>query len=104
MAQTDVERLARLVLDEFTTVHVRLDKHDERFDRLDHRLDRMVLRFDAVESELHSIRTELGLIRNDLIDLAVRVDNVSGFREEIDHALERIAEIEKHLGISKNIA
>jgi hypothetical protein len=26
--------------------------------------------------------------------------NVTGYRKEIDHALERIAAIEKHLGIS----
>jgi len=32
------------------------------------------------------------------------VENVSGFRKEIDHALERIASIEKHLGIEKKIA
>jgi hypothetical protein len=29
---------------------------------------------------------------------------VSGFRKEIDHALERVAAIEKHLGIDKKIA
>jgi hypothetical protein len=27
--------------------------------------------------------------------------NVSGFRKEIDHALERIAAIKKHLGLDK---
>jgi hypothetical protein len=36
-------------------------------------------------------------IRRDLDDLRERVANVSGFRKEIDHALERIAAIEKHL-------
>jgi hypothetical protein len=29
---------------------------------------------------------------------------VIGYRKEIDHALERIAAIEKHLGINKKIA
>jgi predicted component of type VI protein secretion system len=38
-------------------------------------------------------------IRRELDDLREKVDNVSGFREEIDHALERIAAIEKHIGL-----
>jgi hypothetical protein len=33
-----------------------------------------------------------------------RVSNVTGYRKEIDHALERIAAIEKHLGLDKKIA
>jgi hypothetical protein len=36
---------------------------------------------------------------NDLAD-----ENVIGFQKEIDHALERIAAIEKHLGLDKKIA
>jgi hypothetical protein len=33
-----------------------------------------------------------------------RVANVTGYGKEIDHALERIAAIERHLGIEKKIA
>ena len=33
-----------------------------------------------------------------------KVENVAAFQKEIDHALERIAAIEKHLGINKKIA
>lgn len=94
MAETDVERLARIVLDELKGVNEHLDRHDGRFDAMDHR-------FDGLESELHSIRAELLLMQNDHKGLAVCVDNISGFRKEIDHALERIAAIEKHLGTSE---
>jgi hypothetical protein len=31
------------------------------------------------------------------------LENVSGFRKEIDHALERIAAIEKNLGFDKKL-
>ena len=44
----------------------------------------------SIHRELESIKQEL--------------QNVSGFGREIDHALERIAAIEKHLGIEKKIA
>lgn len=94
---TDIERLSRLMLDEFGRVHKRLDKHDDRFDSIDQR-------FDKVERELHDLRAELKSIRTELDDLADKVQNLIGYRKEIDHALERIAAIEHHLGIDKKIA
>ena len=57
MAQTDIERFTRLMLDEFGRVHERLDKHDERFDRIDALLTNHDRRFDNIDRELHSIRT-----------------------------------------------
>ena len=48
-----------------------------------------------VNEELAEIRSDLGSIRRELDNLNERVVNVSGFRKRIDHALERIAAIEK---------
>jgi DNA repair exonuclease SbcCD ATPase subunit len=59
---------------------------------------------DDLSEELAPIRSELKAIRRDLDDLREKVENVSGFQKEIDHALERIAAIEKHLGLDKKIA
>ena len=50
------------------------------------------------------LSAKLKSIRRDLDDLREKVENVSGFQKEIDHALERIAAIEKHLGLDKKIA
>jgi hypothetical protein len=97
MAQTDIERFTRLMLDEFGRVHERLDKHDERFDRIDARLTNHDQRFDSIGRELHSICSELD-------DLTEKVDNILGYRKEIDHALERIGTIEKHLGLDRKIS
>jgi septation ring formation regulator EzrA len=55
----------------------------------------------ALGEQVASIEGDLKSIRRDLNDLADKVDNISGYRREIDHALERIAEIESHLGIAK---
>jgi septation ring formation regulator EzrA len=71
--------------------------------RLDHRLGYVENRLEKVETRLTSIESELRAIRRDLDDLREKVENVVGFRKEIDHALERIAAIEKHLGIDKKI-
>ena len=57
-----------------------------------------------VAEEVAPIHVELKSIRTELDDLAEKFENVSGFRKEIDHALERIAVIEKHLEIEKKIA
>lgn len=57
-----------------------------------------------VREEIKDIRTELTSIRRDLEALTGKVDNIMGLPKEIDHALERIAAIEKHLGINKKIA
>jgi chromosome segregation ATPase len=54
--------------------------------------------------QLTGVERELKSIRRDLDELRERVENVSGFQKEIDHALERIGTIEKHLGLDKKIA
>jgi chromosome segregation ATPase len=54
--------------------------------------------------QVASIERELKAICRDLNDLAEKVENIGGYRKEIDHALERIAAIEKHLGIGRKIA
>jgi len=56
-----------------------------------------------VRGETNDIRAELTSIRRDLEALTGKVDNIVGLPKEIDHALERIAAIEKHLGLNKKI-
>src|SRR5262245_54885629 len=46
------------------------------------------------ESKLLPILAELAPIRRDLDALRANVENVIGYRKEIDHALERIGRIE----------
>ena len=89
MAETDVEKLTRLMLDEFGRVN-------ERFDRLEHR-------FDGIETRLTSIESEVSAIHRRLDALAETVESHSGFAKEIDHLLKRVAEIEKHLGLQARI-
>ena len=57
-----------------------------------------------LDDRLLPLSRELQSIRRDLGDLAAKVHNVMGFAKDIDHALERIAAIEKHLGIIHKIA
>lgn len=57
----------------------------------------------ALNEKLSPISAELKSIRKDLEQLASKVDNILGLPKEIDHALERIRKIEKHLGIHTDI-
>jgi len=57
----------------------------------------------ALGDQIASIERNLKQIRRDLYELAEKVENVTGYRKEIDHALGRIAAIERHLGMNKKI-
>jgi archaellum component FlaC len=74
-----------------------------RMDRIETRLTSVEMHLMSVETRLSSIESELRSIRRDLDDLSEKYENVSGFRKEIDHALERIAAIEEHLGIARRL-
>jgi tetrahydromethanopterin S-methyltransferase subunit G len=50
------------------------------------------------------VRSELKDIHNRLDELEVSIKNVSGFAKEIDHLMERVIAIEKHLGLRAHIA
>src|SRR5262249_48385146 len=68
--------------------------------------------FDGVETLVMTVQAlvdateqpELRSIRTDLDDLREKVDNILGYRKEIDHALERVAAIERQLGIDRRIS
>ncbi len=54
---------------------------------------------NIVHAELRDIRSELKDIRERLEALEERSKNHAGFSKEVDHVLQRVIAIEKHLGI-----
>lgn len=57
-----------------------------------------------VQSGFRDLRSELKDIRQRLDALESAVQNISGYAKEIDHLMERISAIEKHLGLRTSIA
>lgn len=61
-----------------------------------------------LRAEMHEgfadIRSELKDIHNRLDALEAAVHNISGYAKEIDHLMERVRAIEKHLGLHSNIS
>ena len=64
--------------------------------------------FTGLQAELHDgfadIRAELKDIRRQRDALEFTVQNISGFAKEIDHLIERVSAIEKHLGLHAKFA
>jgi hypothetical protein len=58
----------------------------------------------ATKEDFKALRAEVADIRRDLKELARTVHNIAGLPKEIDHALDRIRRIERHLGIESDIA
>jgi uncharacterized membrane protein len=58
----------------------------------------------ATKNDLAYILSELKALRDDLDALREQVQNITGYRKEIDHALDRIAAIERHLGVGRKTA
>ena len=59
---------------------------------------------EETAENFRALRAEVADVRRDLEEMKSRVADITGYGKEIDHALERVAAIEKHLGIEKRIA
>jgi hypothetical protein len=88
MATTEIQELSEFIRDHMVTKSdlVNLATRDD-LTKLEVKIDKLDI---SVHRELESIKEQL--------------TNVIGYRKEIDHALERIAAIEKHLGITEKTA
>ena len=78
-------------------------------------IDRLDGRIDSLRDEMHegfvSTRADIREIRDEVREIHARLDaieaelkNYRGFAKEIDHILQRVAAIEKHLGLEQKIA
>lgn len=85
-----IERLAVLVKEGFDNV-------DKRFDVIDRRFEAVDRRFDGIEDQLRDIRSELTDVRRRLEHLEALGAVHSGYAKEIDHALTRIAILERKI-------
>jgi hypothetical protein len=107
--KTEIQELSEFIRDHIATKE---DLADLRKDMAT-KVDLADLREEmATKSDLAVLETKLTnkidkldiSIHRELESIKEQLKNVSGFGKEIDHALECIAAIEKHLGIDKKIA
>jgi septal ring factor EnvC (AmiA/AmiB activator) len=76
------------------------DLKTEMLDQFEH-VDKQ---FRATNDRLRDIASEIAVIHRRIERLEEQGASHAGFAQEIDHALQRIAAIEKHLGINRKIA
>ncbi len=69
------------------------------------KVDTNLMAFQTETAEnFREVKAEIADIRRVVEALQARVGNTEGYSKEIDHALARIARIEKHLGIEPPMA
>lgn len=69
------------------------------------KVDTNLMAFQTETAEnFREVKAEIADIRRVVEALQARVGNTEGYSKEIDHALARIARIEKHLGIEPRMA
>ena len=69
---------------------------------MNRRFDAVDKRFDGVDEQLRDIRAEIADIRNRVEHLEEQGAVQAGYAKEIDHILQRVTYIERHLGIAKS--
>ena len=83
--ESNFDRLARLIKEESEDIREELGR----------KIDAGFIRTDQ---ELASIHAELKSIRTDIAALQASISEHEGYTKEIDHILQRVAAIEKHIG------
>jgi hypothetical protein len=101
MGESEYEKLARLIKEESEDIRTEIQNSfaDVRKDLGRHE-GKMDAGFARIDHELASIRSELKSIRADTAALQASTSQHEGYAKEIDHILERVAAIEKYLGIT----
>lgn len=104
----------RYIIPAWQAKKVTLETIDARFSNLEHLIERGFaataedISKVSTKEDVWAVHTQVNSIEREVRDIKRRLahfeDNVTGYRKESDDALERIANIEKHLGINKKIA
>src|SRR5208283_5136507 len=86
------------------------DIADTKSELMETKADVATIKSDLAEFRIETreaiadVRSELKDIRNRLDALESAVHNISGYAKEIDHLMERVRAIEKHLGLRSNVS
>lgn len=100
--ETGFDKLARLIKSESDDIREHMATKED-LKRFATKEDVRVIINETVpgiiDEKLQPIINELVSIRKELLDLRRRAENNAGLTKEIDHGLERIGAIERHLGL-----
>jgi len=95
-----IEKLAVLMMEGFEEVYVRFDGVYARLDAIEVRLDRIEARLDEHDARFDRIEQELIDIHRRLDALEEQGARQAGYAKEIDHVLDRVRRIEKHIKLA----
>jgi uncharacterized coiled-coil DUF342 family protein len=74
---------------------------------LNKKYDELARKQDATNQEVAEVKeiamataSELAIVRRDVEEIKETVESHNGFAKEIDHTMDRVGKIEKHLGMA----
>lgn len=104
--ENTVERLMTVIKTEGDDIRSemnrRFDEVDERFSDINKQFSGIDKRFDSVDEQLREIRAEVADIRERVERLEEQGAAHAGYPKEIDHSIQRVSYLERHLGIAKS--
>ena len=72
--------------------------------RIDGLREEMHEGFASIRGEIRDLRSEIREIHSRLDAIEAELRNHAGYAKEIDHLFQRVAAIEKHLGLKRTIS
>ena len=72
----------------------------EDVEELVRRQDDFATKQDELARRQEAFASELSIVRHDVEEIKETVESHNGFAKEIDHTMDRVTGIEKHLGIA----
>ena len=106
--RSEIAHLTHIVERGFASVAADIAATNEKLDDLKTEMldqfEHVNKHFGANHDRLRDISSEIAVIHRRVERLEEQGASNAGFAKEIDHLLTRVAEIEKHLGLDKNLA
>jgi peptidoglycan hydrolase CwlO-like protein len=97
MSDDQFEKLAQLIKGAHDDLSARIDSLEAKIDSVDSKVDSLQTEMNNGFAHIHA---ELADIRADIAILQEKGAHHSGFAKEIDHVLQRVRAIEKHLRLN----
>jgi uncharacterized coiled-coil DUF342 family protein len=104
----DMDRFAELVVGEFQNIHQEFQNIHQEFRNVHDEFENIRTEFQNVHQEFQTVHRDIGELRSEMHDMRnsqdrmeAQLENHSGFAKEIDHVLDRVVRIEKHVCIDE---
>ncbi len=98
------DEFQKLVLEQFSTINMKLDNMDGRLTRMEQRLDRVEARLDCLEERMGRLEERVGCLEEEVSSVKVELKSIKTRQDEIYNVVKAVehsnnvgkAELDKH--------